>query len=169
MRAARIGHQQAGHREVLGELAPLDQQLQRGEATATGHDLVVFAIAGQHHGEVLQQADAGDARGQFGNRRAAALAHVAAGRSQLGQRNQQRFVRGHDGCDSSGDGGGFVKGCGVHSENLLSRAGTLKVKKEEKGNGFKVSVIACAALLWFPTQAGFQDSEPGVASVGSAQ
>jgi hypothetical protein len=27
---------------------------------------------------------------------------------------------------------------------------------------FKGSVSACAALLWFPTPAGLQDSEPGV-------
>jgi len=146
----RIGPQQAGHLEVVGELASLDQQLERAEAAATGHDIVVLAIDGQHHVEVLQQAHAGDARGQFGDRRAAALAHVAAGRPQLGQRNQPQFLRSRDGCDSSSDGGGFMKGSGVHIWKLLSHAGTLKVKKEEKrGRGFKVSVSACAASCGF--------------------
>ncbi|MNV19888.1 hypothetical protein D3C71_1107690 [compost metagenome] len=113
---SRVGHQQAGHLEVLRELAALDPQLERGEAAATGDDFVVLAIGSQHDVEVLQQAHAGDAGSEFGNRRAAALAHVAARWPQLGQRNEQQFLRSRDGCDSSGDSGGFVKGSGVHSE-----------------------------------------------------
>ncbi|ASI70008.1 hypothetical protein BA022_16530 [Diaphorobacter nitroreducens] len=102
-----VQHQQAVHLVVLRQLAALDQQLQRGQTSAPGHHLVVLAIGRGHHGEVLQQADAGDARGEFGNRRAAALAHVAARRPQLGQRDQQQFLRRRD-------GGGFLKGSGVH-------------------------------------------------------
>ncbi|MNV89504.1 hypothetical protein D3C71_1838030 [compost metagenome] len=110
---------------VLRQLAALDQQLQRGQTAPPGHHVVVLAIGRGHHGEVLQQPDTGNARRQFGNRRAAALAHVATGRPQPGQRDQQQLLRSRDsgsaargdGCgDVSGcaDGSGFLEGSGVH-------------------------------------------------------
>jgi hypothetical protein len=69
------------------------QQLQGGEATATRDDFVVLAIAGKDDGEVLQQADARDAGGQFGDGCAHGLAHVAPGRAKLRQRNEDEVLR----------------------------------------------------------------------------
>jgi hypothetical protein len=39
-----LGHQQAGHRMVLAELAALGQQLERGQSPAPGHHLEMLAI-----------------------------------------------------------------------------------------------------------------------------
>ncbi|MNV37360.1 hypothetical protein D3C71_1288770 [compost metagenome] len=122
-----VKYEQAMHLMVLRQLAALDQQLQRGQTPPPGHHVVVLATGRGHHGEVVQQADARDARGQLGNRRAAALAHVATRRPQLGQRNQQQFLQGRDGGDSAGrgDGVGFLKGSGVH--------GVAPIRKHGKG------------------------------------
>ena len=65
-RAGRaVWHEQARHLEVLGELAPLHQQLEGGEATPARDHVEAFAIAVLHDREVVQQADARDASGEF--------------------------------------------------------------------------------------------------------
>jgi hypothetical protein len=89
-----IGHQQARHLPFLGDAVLLRQQLQRGEATATGHHFVMLAIGGCNHDQVLQQAHALDARGQFGDGHARGLAHVAArgAQHQPRQRNQNQVL-----------------------------------------------------------------------------
>ncbi|MNK99746.1 hypothetical protein D3C87_1201580 [compost metagenome] len=137
-----VQHQQAMHLVVLRQLAALGQQLERSQAPPTGDHLVVLAIGRGHHGEVLQQAHAGNARCQFGNRCAAALAHIAVGRPQLGQRDQQQLLRGCDGgsaargnCHGCADGMGFFKGSGVHG---VAPFGNVEKQKDVKlGNEWR--------------------------------
>ena len=118
-----IGHQQARHLPFLANAVLFRQQLQRCEATVTGHDLVMLAIGGGNHDEVLQQADTLDAGGEFGNGHARGLAHVAASgtRHQPRQRNQNQVLGRISGFqrDSGGgvDGAGFGLGNGVHGDN----------------------------------------------------
>ena len=114
---------QARHLPFLANAVLFRQQLQRCEATVTGHDLVMLAIGGGNHDEVLQQADTLDAGGEFGNGHARGLAHVAASgtRHQPRQRNQNQVLGRISGFqrDSGGgvDGAGFGLGNGVHGDN----------------------------------------------------
>ena len=125
-RAGRaIGHQQARHLPILGDAVFLRQQLQRGEATATGHNFVMLAIGGCDHDQVLQQTHTLDGCGQFGNGHARGLAHVAASgaQHQPRQRNQNQ-VLGRVGSfqrNSCGgiDGAGFGLGDGVHGDSPI--------------------------------------------------
>ncbi|MPM74880.1 hypothetical protein SDC9_121869 [bioreactor metagenome] len=124
-----IGHAQARHVPILGDAVLFRQQLEGGEASATSHHLVMQAIAGGNHDQVLQQAHALDARGQFGNGHARdGLAHVAARgpQHQPGQRNQNhvlarvgglQYMGGAAGCGV--DGAGFGSGNGVHGESPI--------------------------------------------------
>jgi hypothetical protein len=109
-----IGHQQARHFVVLGDALLLRQQLQRGQAAVAGHHFVMLAIGGEDDDQVLQQADAGNARGQFGDGQARGLAHVALGaaRQQLRQRNQNQVLGrvGHFQRCGGFDGAGFGLG-----------------------------------------------------------
>ncbi|MNT10315.1 hypothetical protein D3C72_1451400 [compost metagenome] len=119
-----IGHLQARHLPILGDAVFLRQQLEGGKATATGHHLVMLAIAGGNHDQVLQQAHALNARGQFGDGHARdGLAHVAAcgAQHQPRQRNQNhvlarvgglQHVGGAAGCGV--DGAGFGLRSGIH-------------------------------------------------------
>ena len=98
----------------------LHQQLQRGEATATGDDFVMLAIGGCDHDQVLQQADAGNARGQFGDGLARGRADVALGtaRQQLREGNQDQVLGrvGHFQRCGGFDGDGFGFKYGVHGD-----------------------------------------------------
>ena len=89
-----IGHQQARHFPFLADAAFLRQQLEGGKATASGHDFVTLAVSGRGDDQVLQQADTLDAGGEFGNRHARGLAHVAArgAQHQPRQRNQNQVL-----------------------------------------------------------------------------
>ena len=89
-----IGHQQARHFVVGGDALLLRQQLQGGQAAITGHYRVSLAIGGKDDDKVLQQADAGNARGQFRDGQARHLAGVALGaaRQQLRERNQNQVL-----------------------------------------------------------------------------
>ncbi|CRR74684.1 hypothetical protein PAERUG_P53_London_9_VIM_2_02_13_00489 [Pseudomonas aeruginosa] len=116
-----IGHKQARYLVVGGDAALLRQQLQGGQAAITGHHLVMLAIGGCDHDQVLQQADAGDARGQFGDGQARHLAGVALGaaRQQLRKGNQDQVLGrvGHFQRCGVFDGAGFGLGYGVHGDN----------------------------------------------------
>ena len=118
---AAICYQQARHFPILGNALLLGQQLQRGQPAATGDDFVVLAIGDQDDDEVLQQADARDARGQFWNGRARAFAHVALGlaRQQLRQRHQDQVLGrvGHFQRGGGVDGAGFGLSYGVHGDD----------------------------------------------------
>ena len=118
-----IGHQQAGHLPILGDAVFLCQQLEGDEAAATGHHLVMLAIAGGNHDQVLQQAHTLDGSGQFRDGHARGFAHVAArgAQHQPRQRNQNhvlarvgglQHIGGAAGCGV--DGPGFGTGNGVH-------------------------------------------------------
>jgi len=58
-----IVHQQARHFVVGGDALLLRQQFQGGQAAVACDDFVLFAIGGEDDDQVLQQADAGNARG----------------------------------------------------------------------------------------------------------
>ena len=141
---------------VFAELAPLGQQLQGRQPPLARDHLEVLAIGRGDHGEVLQQPDADDGSRQFGNRGAAALAHVARRRPQLGQRDQAQFIgHGHrdgDGFARSGgsrssghgmQGLGFGMGNGIHGDDSLSRSGTFSRNgKKRNGGGW---ITRCSA------------------------
>ena len=74
-----ISHQQARHFIVGGNALLLRQQLQRGQAAVARNDFVSLIIGGEDDDEVLQQADAGNARGQLGDGLARGRANVALG------------------------------------------------------------------------------------------
>ncbi|MNV74445.1 hypothetical protein D3C71_1676630 [compost metagenome] len=125
-----IGHAQARHLPVLGNAVFLRQQLQCGQSAPTGHHLVMVAIAGGNHDQVLQQAHALDRRGQFRDRHARGLAHVAArgARHQPRQRNQDHVLARVGGLQQVGsrvggsggsgvDGAGFGMRNGIHGES----------------------------------------------------
>ncbi|CUI36849.1 Uncharacterised protein [Achromobacter xylosoxidans] len=117
-----VRHQQARHLKVGGDALLLRQQLQCGQAAVAGHHFVLLAIGGEDNDKVLKQADAGDARGQFGNGQARGPSCVALGtaRQQLRERNQnQVFGRvSHFQRRGGGfDGAGFGLGIGVHGDN----------------------------------------------------
>lgn len=124
-----IGHQQARHLPFLADAVLFRQQLEGGKATASGHDFVTLAVSGRGDDQVLQQADTLDAGGEFGNRHARGLAHVAArgARYQPRQRHQNQILarvggfqqhgRRSAGCGVDGLGFGVVNG--VHGENSL--------------------------------------------------
>ncbi|MPM60898.1 hypothetical protein SDC9_107752 [bioreactor metagenome] len=120
-----IGYLQTRHIPILGDAVFLCQQLQRGQPAAPGHHLVMLAIGGGNHDQVLQQAHALDARGQFGNGHARdGLAHVAArgAQHQPRQRNQNHVLARvgglqHVGCGADGLGFGVVNG--VHGESPI--------------------------------------------------
>jgi len=63
VRAEASGHQQARHFVVGGDALLLRQQFQGGQAAVACDDFVLFAIGGEDDDQVLQQADAGNARG----------------------------------------------------------------------------------------------------------
>jgi len=114
----RIGHQQARHVPILGDALFLRQQLQRGQPAASGHHFVMLAIGGQDDDQVLQQADARNARGEFWNGHARGLAHVALGlaRQQLRQRDKNQVLGrvGHFQCGGGVGGVDFGLGHCVH-------------------------------------------------------
>ena len=124
-----IGHQQARHLPFLADAVLFRQQLEGGKATASGHDFVTLAVSGRGHDQVLQQADTLDAGGEFGNRHARGLAHVAARRAryQPRQRHKNQILarvggfqqHGRHGSGRGVDGLGFGVVDGVHGENSL--------------------------------------------------
>ncbi|EWS63652.1 hypothetical protein Y695_03114 [Hydrogenophaga sp. T4] len=91
----RVGHLQTGHRVVLVEFVALDQQFQRSQPPTPGHHLERQAIGRLDDGQVLQQAQTGDGRCEFGDGRVATLAHVAAGRPQARERDQMQLIGCH--------------------------------------------------------------------------
>jgi hypothetical protein len=78
----------------------------------------MLAIGGEDDDKVLQQADARDAGGQFGDGHARGLAHVALGlaRQQLRQRDKNQILGrvGHFQRAGGVDGEGFGLGNRVH-------------------------------------------------------
>ncbi|KEZ03609.1 hypothetical protein GQ57_23490 [Burkholderia sp. MSh2] len=131
----RIGHQQARHFVVGGDALLLRQQLQGGQAAVACDDFVLLAIGGHDDDEVLQQADTGDARGQFGDGLARSRADVALGtaRQQLRQRNQNQVLGrvGHFQRRGGFEGDGFGFEYGVHGDNSLR----LGIQQREKRQG----------------------------------
>ncbi|MCY1298171.1 hypothetical protein D9M70_476440 [compost metagenome] len=115
-----VGHQQARHLEVGGDALFLRQQLQGSQAAVAGHHLVMLAIGGEDDDKVLQQADAGNARGQLVDGQARRGARVAFGtaRQQLRDRQQDQ-VLGRVGRFQGGPGDGFGLGNGVHGDSSI--------------------------------------------------
>ena len=116
----RIGHQQARHFVVGGDALLLRQQLQGGQAAVACDDFVLLAIGGEDDDQVLQQPDAGNARGQFGDGLARGRPHVALGtaRQQLREGNQDQVLGGVGHFQRCGgfDGDGFGFEYGVHGD-----------------------------------------------------
>ncbi|CRR42329.1 hypothetical protein PAERUG_P52_2_London_26_VIM_2_02_13_01573 [Pseudomonas aeruginosa] len=115
-----VGHQQARHLEVGGDALLLRQQLQGRQAAVAGHHLVMLAIGGEDDDKVLQQADAGNARGQLvdGQARRGARVALGAARQELRERQQDQVLGrvGHFQC-GQGDGFGLVNG--VHGDSSI--------------------------------------------------
>lgn len=89
-----VRHQQARHLEVGGDALFLRQQLQGSQAAVAGHHLVMLAISGEDDDKVLQQANAGNARGQLVDGQARSRARVALGatRQELRERQQDQVL-----------------------------------------------------------------------------
>mmetsp|Transcript_5956 Transcript_5956/g.23577 ORF Transcript_5956/g.23577 Transcript_5956/m.23577 type:complete len:408 (+) Transcript_5956:3722-4945(+) len=120
-----IGHLQARHVPILGDAVLFRQQLQCGQPAPTGHHLVMQAIGGGNHDQVLQQAHALNGRGQFRDGHARdSLAHVAARgtQHQPRERNQNHVLARVGGLQHIGagvEGLGFDVGNGVHGESPI--------------------------------------------------
>ncbi|CUI28818.1 Uncharacterised protein [Achromobacter xylosoxidans] len=131
----RIGHQQARHLNVGGDALFLRQQLQCGQAAVACDDFVLLGIVGKNDDKVLQQADTGNARGQFGDGLARGRADVALGtaRQQLRQRNQNQVLGrvSHFQRRDSFEGDGFGFGNGVHGDNSLRLGMQQREKRQE--------------------------------------
>ena len=154
-----IGHQQARHFVVGGDALLLRQQLQGGQAAVACDDFVLLAIGGEDDNQVLQQADAGNARGQFGDGQARHLAGVALGaaRQQLRERNQNQVLGrvGHFQRGGGFDGDGFGFEYGVHGDNSLR----LGMQQREKRQGLLPAPAAWGFRL--STGAGHRPAATG--------
>jgi len=114
-----IGNQQARDFQSFGNAAFLCQQFEGCQSATTCYDFVMLAVLGKNHGQILQQADTGNARGQCIYRLPCAFTDVAARRAryQLRQGNQnQVFGRvGSFQCDVTG----FGLDCGFHDKHSI--------------------------------------------------